>query len=283
MLQYLNLWDNGQPLNIFSIAPRLTTVRLEGEEPQEIALPTNQLTKLSVSCRLSNQCIKVLSSCPNVTHCAFLWLSDHRRLIPVCAPLLESLELGFVDEYVDILGRVFDCFTLPVARELSIHATGQYFPEFNFISLVSRSSCSLQSLSLSNLKLGGRQLINCLRVIPSLQKLSLRHVLTDIDQVFRESEPYYSLTSSSSSTPYLIPNLKSFEWIGHFYSDCTLLVSFLRSRWEADALPGIARLESVKFNIYDNYIPDGFALDHLGYLLDEGMKVEFVILGKRWL
>jgi hypothetical protein len=280
------MWDWDEitaDLDMFSVAPRLRNVFLEGYHLQTFVLPTNQSTKLSVECDYIDECVALLRRSPHVIDCAFRGISSwdigESHLL---AARLESLELGVSEE--DMTSEVFDCITMPAIRKLSCSSFTDLpdeFPRTSFTSLMSRSSCSLQALSLHNFQISDPDFIDCLRAVPSLCDLSITNI--DIsNEVFRMLNPFYPPNPDTSA---LLPNLKSIQYTGDLDLDLTILVDFLRSRWEqgeSAGPPNVSRLDSVKILTAMPVIPEPPLLTWLQYLAKQGMAITLVTTEGSW-
>jgi hypothetical protein len=175
-------------------------------------------------------------------------------------------------------------------HNFSCCADRQFFPHFSFISLIFRSSCSLQTLSLHNFQISENNFIECLQAIPSLQNLSLTNMITP--KILRMLNPCVSNAGPSNN---LLPNLRTIECSGSldpFGTDFSALVSLLRSRWANRGLApfnhsetvSIARLrvQSGKFEAIGTGVPDAHTLAQLLQLVEEGMNVVLSTTAGYW-
>jgi F-box-like len=280
-------------METFNVAPELQTVGIRGPFVHTITLPTNQLTVLTIECASVDECLAVLRDCPRVTDCSFFGLGYFRLATYTSAPLLESLELEFVDHFAQEVGRVFDCLEIPAVRWLYCQASGHTFPDSNFISLISRSSCSLRTLFLADFIFEDDAFIECLRAVPSLHRLSLHRVYTGVaTATFWMLDPFN--TPIVGLSDYLLPNLKEFELVDYGPLSFPALLSFLRSRrghgngtltklLSAESSGVISQLQLVKVEVEEAQVLDGHALVGLRQLVEEGMKIELVTAGRNWL
>ena len=288
-LQYISLrnatweWDEmTADLDIFRVAPRLRNVFLESYHPQALVLPTDQLTKLSVECYYIDKCMSLLRCCPHITDCTLGCLVRWNiGEVHVHAAQLQSLQLSIA---AGITSEVFNCLTIPAIRHLScsLFEWEDEFPRTNFTSLISRSSCSLQTLSLQNFRISDVDFIECMRAVPSLCELSIINVHIS-NQVFRMLDPSHPPDTDTSGT--VLPNLKAFEYAGDLNLDFVILTNFLHSRWEREESTGpltISRLDSAKFSMHTTGAPDPPLLTYLQNLAQRGMSISLVTRSGSW-
>jgi hypothetical protein len=270
-------------LEMFSVAPLLRRLDMRGIDLYDFDLPTDQVTKLTLECDYVSEFLDMLRDSPLAINCLCGGLSipnPSDQLHHARASQLDTLQLGFELDYDGSISDVFDALTLPVLRELSCYASEHDFPHSSFISLISRSSCSLQSLCLESWKTSDSQFVECLGAMPSLQKLFLTEV-TITNETLRLLDAYHPPDGNRSNCS--LPNLIVFEFRGpvdDFKLDPTVLVSFMRSRrFHAESMPSdngqshIARIQSVKFESVDSAVPDDNILAYLQYLVYDGMEI----------
>ena len=229
----------------------------------------------------------VLQSCPYLVDCTLE--SDfivHNELSDLHMTRLESLKIGVPWE--PDFTAVFNCLTIPSAQNLSCYVLSgrANFPHSNFISLMSRSCCSLLTLSLSDLQIQAREIIECLRVVPSLQKLCLNNTAIT-------NETFRMLTRHNLNLPNgLLPNLRVLKCFGIITFDFAVLENLLRSRWEpndsesilADGEPDqLSRLQCVEFRTIGVGVPEPYLLSNLRDLAREGMKITITTADGEWL
>jgi hypothetical protein len=289
-LEFISLnsesWDWNEVsafFGMFSIAPRLRNVSLEGYHLQSFVFPTHQIAKLYVGLDYVDECVDFLRRCPHVIEvsmrCITSWDIGASNLH---AAQLESLDLcaghGTAPE-------IFDLLTLPALRKLSCtpyHKSSNEFPHTNFISLISRSSCSLHKLSLNAFRLSLANLIECLRAVPSLCQLSLSNIGIG-NEAFQILNSNYSHNHDDSNC--LLPNLKEFQYAGTFDLDFVVLGNLLRSRWEAEEFPEllkVSRLESCKVTTSVAGTPDPPLLNSFRSLVQQGMVIQLVTADGSW-
>jgi hypothetical protein len=115
-----------------------------------------------------------------------------------CAPYLETLELIFDSPCEDHqISSLFDSLIAPALRQFSC-GTLCMESHSSCISLASRSSCTLQSLSLYDWEISDSKLDECLRAVPSIHTLLLSELTDseeDSEEIFRMLEPCSSATT----------------------------------------------------------------------------------------
>jgi hypothetical protein len=303
-LQYLSLQvdeaeEERNTLDMFSIAPQLHAVHLEGGDtfsitPQavhltgdfSVSLPTSQLSTLHIN-NYFNKCLDALRLCPYVVDCVFNADAALIDGLPpqVSAPLLESLTIN-IFENSDVLATIFDTLTIPAAYELICRGIDMLmkFPHTSFISLISRSSCSLQILSLEGFDITESDLTECFRAVPLLRELSLYDIGITQD-IFQMLHPGYP--SNSHLSDILLPKLERFKYSGDIKIDPTVLTSFLKSRWDGSEailvngeLQSVAQFKSVRLCLKEFGEPDPHLLIQLKDLAKEGMEIMFKRYGR---
>jgi hypothetical protein len=177
-------WFEGDPLQMFSVAPKLREVHCENFPHRSIVFPLAQLTDLPAYHCNSMQCLEVLEVAARLTHASFkittfswtpkLEVASMRAAIPglqlrrVFAPRLRSFQLSVPTPR--IVATLVDNLVL---RELSITNAGSAHsgPFAHIPKFINRSACSLLFLSLVGLQLDDDDLLQCMQVMPSLIEL----------------------------------------------------------------------------------------------------------------
>jgi hypothetical protein len=167
---------------------------------------------------------------------------------------------------------------------MSCCAIGEcFFPDESFVSLMARSSCSLQTLSLENLIMTDKQFIACLRAAPSLCELSSSDV-SITNEAFR-----MLYASDPPNANKLLPNLKVFKYLGNIDLDFSVLACLLRSWWNnrecglfGSMSSRIIQVESVMFQTKGNGVPDDNSLAQLRQLISEGMQIGLSTADRHW-
>jgi hypothetical protein len=196
---------------------------------------------------------------------------------PLLHTQLESLEIEAGSQ--EDAAYAFNALAVPAARDLTCIGDLYRFPHESFFSLVSRSSCSLQTLSLNYVVISNDELIQCLRVVPSLRKLSLSRLKIT-------NETFWTLNPSNPDiTNGLLPVLESFHYNGRNLTlDFHILMSFLynRSEWNESTPIRVARLESVEICSMMPGVPSRQSLTSMRYLVQKGMKISITTADGIW-
>lgn len=254
-----------------------------------------------------SQCLDFLSECRGLRRCTIKFSVCSETAMTHDTPsrdirstiTLEYLEhLSIVvsksppgDLLYPYLKEILDNLTVPALTELEIDHSyeGVSDPIPAFTSLVLRSSCALQTLSvylLDRTNTSGDALIPLLLLSPDLTDLKLEKVMWGWpDQAIPGSSPGDALlipmAEASPSSPVICPKLENLTLthsVGSYIS-IAVLQRFLTSR--VHPRPGCARLKSVDIRRsppYTDYsdmsvpIPDSFLDDVAGWR-DAGMSV----------
>jgi hypothetical protein len=277
---------DGDPLRMFSVAPKLREVHCEHFPHRSVVFPLAQLTDLpAYHCNIM-ECLDVVEIAARLTHASFKittfrWTPKLevasgststpvglQQLHQVFATRLRSLQLSVPTPR--IVATLLDNLILPTLRELSISnaALAHSGPFTHIPQFIKRSACSLLSLSLIGLQLNDDDLLQCMQVMPSLIELTISDSYEITKQTIR------NLTPNMTLYPPLLPNLQRLE-ISSFglTIDYMELHGMLRARW-VGAGRGIARLESVV--IGDDYLGQDareLGIPLLQELIAEGMHI----------
>ena len=257
-------WDGSElpqwHFSIIGTAPRLhrvSFVHFQGV-PHNLPLPWARLTELSLETNQTasslnhNEALVTLKQCPNLQRCTLcIYPSLPGGFIPPSEPIklpaLHTFRIHAYQENSDDLTVVFDHLFTPSLVKLAVIASisddfisspAQHVP---FRSLLTRSSCPLESLTLSQNPISPKALIECLYLVPALTTLfvtdckvtwppddedpeTLPPILSD--ELLRLLTP-----TNPESSDCLVPNLKSVN-----LAQCTaisdeVLMEFIQSRW----------------------------------------------------
>ena len=276
-------WDGGTlpqwHFSIFGTAPRLhrvSFVHFQGD-PHNLPLPWARLTELSIetdqnpSSLNSCEALATLKQCPNLQSCTL----DIRPSIPrnitatpelVKLLALHTFRLRVYPENLDDLTAVFDHLFTPSLIGLAvtvfinydfISSPAQHVP---FRSLLTRSSCPLESLTLSQNPISPEALIECLHLVPALTTLFVTDCISmwppphngvpeTLPPILNNELLRVLTPTNPESSDCLVPHLKSVK-----LSQCTaiadeVLIDFIQSRWQrplADIEAGISCPTSIE-------------------------------------
>ena len=194
-----------------------------------------RISNLILGIRLTvKNCIDLLSCCSQIVHCSFarVTLNSYMQTIdrkpPISLPYLQSLWL-----WTDCdVGPLFDSLRLPHLTTLSVEYVDQLindiWPQSEFASLISRSSCLLQKLRLHQISMSYDILIACLSCVASVMELSIRDgakCLNDTVLAAMSYQPHKGIP--------LVPQLEVIHFRGFAYSD-QALVTMIESRWRSN-------------------------------------------------
>jgi hypothetical protein len=267
------LSTQGQPIRMFSIAPQLRNVELSGLLLEKVVLPMHHVTQFSLSFNSIRECLNVIDS-PRLTRGVFtnILKVDSTALNAVSAPHLESLTLQSVYALTELL-RLLTC---PALRELVIMAPMVSLS--NLASLIARSSCSLERLSLTGDRIERSELFKCLRLSPTLVELSLSSKNLG-DEIMQLIDPH----PDCGSSPCLLPNLEVMEYVGSFSVDGLKLGAMLLSRQGACANGEVSHLRRVSLQTKAYIRPGIRAMAQYRQLTTAGMDLSVGNDKEKWL
>jgi len=247
----LNFWYDllAESVDTFEDAPQLCSLRLKyGVDPFVLKLPWTQLTdfRLLAAYYTLDQCLEILSHTINLATCELRLegsaLRETRPLIQL--PRLHTLQIYMGPTH----GGLFDHLILPALCHLGYKDDSGVWPHSEFISLLSRSSCSLRTLSFrfSHTPMSDNELIECLQCTPMLTELQWNGSPTAVLARLTHRE------SASSQTHCLVPKLKHLMFERHTEFDEIAFVEMIRSRWRTSEMdmantPGdkVVRIRSI--------------------------------------
>jgi hypothetical protein len=194
---------------------------------------------------------------------------------------LRSLHIK-VDHAQD-LACTLHCITLPALRNFTVEwvaaETGPW-PQRHFMSLLSRSSCSVKKFRLLGMSPTEDDLIGCLEEMPALTHLEV-HPSWAAGTV--AARLLGRLTCSGpNDASCLAPKLELVNFMdGRGFSD-QMFVDMIASRWRlglGDGLDGVAQSDHVAriicVRLHNRYQPHPQALVRLEEFRQEGLDVEF--------
>ncbi|KAJ7262933.1 hypothetical protein C8J57DRAFT_1719165 [Mycena rebaudengoi] len=274
--------EDGVTITAFSDAPQLREVYIPRGSLSFIKLPWNQLTTLDLEETLS---LKVLKQTPNLEVLSFSTSDsddedsdDAWTIVPIVLTKLHTLKIGPFSTFADC--NVLHGITLPALRTLEV---GQHLDIEPLRSLISRSSCALQTMHLYDRS--AQETIECLRLSETLEHLTLEFVsrwadFAGEDESGMENE-YSDLFHFLEDGQ--LPALKTLSFHDFpVHIDAALLTSMLNSRRESR---GVARLES--FRLAFHHAERCYEEDHvsnLRSLLTDGssIHIEWATQGPPW-
>jgi hypothetical protein len=209
-------------IDIFEVAPQLTSITFRCNALHHFIIPWTQLTIIRMSAKLTlDECHEMLLRALNLVEC-HLRVSgeqlDPSRAICHLAHL-RILHIEVDDPDFDP-GNLFEHLSLPALH--SFHYKDEHldseltWPQAQFVSLLSRSSCSVKKFSLSfpSGSLQNDDLMECLRLMPLLLHLTL-----DASFITNEALALLSLSySTDSQANCLVPKLNCLKLRPHWMS-----------------------------------------------------------------
>lgn len=309
-LEILELRDSAWPytphnraLDLFSIAPRLTTVILGRRIlPLMFHLPWDQINELK-SQSMTAKPKHLMKVAQKFTNLAVLrvyepWMEKYTHRIPpesVILANLKSLKIKREERHGSLyippktMDALLSIISVPSIESLSLYkvdVTNQFIP------MLSRTNSLLTSLSLCHLlNLSEETLIRCLELTPALIKLKYREntfFRTCSGLLFRRLTPQLSEGENGNglSDPCLVPQLKILDLSLSIYAEPENmgklemeidLVDMLTARWKSrndSTTPQVSRLECVNLDYIFSETPSGSgALARLRALQWDGLPM----------
>ncbi|KAJ6532010.1 hypothetical protein B0H19DRAFT_1005659 [Mycena capillaripes] len=263
-------------LSLMLSAPRLRNCTwVSNTDLGTFRAPFPQLTTLFLERPLiAEDFMHILREGVNIESCQFFVLAAAgSSLDPPAVPVVLRHNLRRLNLTADLFGRLFNELELPCLTHLSVrrfdnvpHPAAPVWPQKEFMSLLMRSKCSLESISLSDMDISPDQMIDCLRhTSATLEKLILsndhrrRHTILN-DDVLRLLTWAPNTGGSQLS---VCPRLSTVKfWNCHSSTD-GVLADMVESRWQARD-GGPTKLLSMAFLMLDcNHVEDLRRLDML--------------------
>ncbi|KAJ6490750.1 hypothetical protein C8R47DRAFT_458400 [Mycena vitilis] len=249
-------------------------------------LPLHQLTTLWCACVSLSSCVQLLRDASSLLHGTFQVEDDPSTLQAVSIvqhSRLQHLELGAADPDEDRLFYnpmpLLKCLTIPSLNNLALDfpwSRDIAIPPADispFLSFVSRSSCQLHTLCLSDMPTTSDELIECLKATPSLVHLKLTPVPTSADM--------NAVFAQCTGPVDFLPKLESFHTYFPSALDLPRVIVVIRmASWRWAAVPaGMTRLRSFRLR-YDGA---GYGWDSTGRLFDEKTRSHHRTIGLEFL
>ncbi|KAE9393876.1 hypothetical protein BT96DRAFT_209677 [Gymnopus androsaceus JB14] len=268
-------------LDCFEHAPKLFAVSTDCLYPAESDLRWEQLTSLDVL-EARDENITLLSQC---TGLAVLKLRSGSTVSfgssSISLASLKSFTFVLTRKRKSSLEKILSSFAFPSLTELMLYSeynsnANIIWPLDAFATFISRSSCILTTLSLSNVIISDLNLIAALRLLPSLANLSTNNLLDPTGGSPLTSH-FVSSMHGLSAAP-LLPKLQSLsiKLLRTSFDDAAF-IGMISSRWMPDPATGLDCLRSLVFHFLDREL-DVELYEPLWRLDRMGMRV--VITGK---
>jgi hypothetical protein len=262
--------------DILSSAPQLDEIQLSSCKLDSYAFLSRNVARISLSHTSLTEYLKILANIPSLNHCTITAISPiGHKALPVVnttalvANCLESLTI--CETYHLPASNLLDRITAPSLRELVINARPSSFPLPNIISFITRSSCTLQRLSLSCIGIQGSSLFECLQLTPSLVELNLSSASLRNEYITLIS-PYP--ISGARFAGCLLPQLQLLTYEGHLDINSLELNIMLLARWQQNVEGKVALLKRVHLRLKGDL--KTFALPQHPQRVAEGMYLFIV-------
>jgi hypothetical protein len=203
----------------------------------------------------------------NASHLEMCTISIIRSQDPLCHPVVRNDNLRELNIYdCDDLAPLFESLALPALRNLSC----EYFylwPRDEFLSLIHRSSCTLQKLVLLATSFdGGHSIAECLRFTSNLLELELLE-----GSCTAITGDFFRDMALHSSPPCLLPKLQRLKVSRDISFDYNAFAAMVESRWRVNPSHGtthvaVERMQRVEVCLIEGYEVNG---DYLLYDVDE--------------
>ena len=217
-------------LDAFEVAPRLRSLRTT-LLPNTLMVPLEQLEYLDICLITQKGCIDWLMRCPNLVECRLHLNKDQSVALhssfTAHLPRLTKLDLWAMEDCG--LQCLFDSLVTPMLSDLQIrHPKSVHWAQASFISL-RRSASTVRKLHLGYIPLTDVQIIECLRLLPSLMELIIdfRNGATPTDTTL---EQLIYQPSKQSACPSLCPRLQIITLGGQLHIKGQVLGDMIASR-----------------------------------------------------
>jgi hypothetical protein len=263
-------------MDFLQTAPRLRNAGFMGWSSGRQVLPWSQLTHLRMVSIMHTdhdlgmtevEALETLSLCSNLQFCSL-------NLVPsqaasktfdqaVTITSLESLQLhAFCDSYIK---PFLDHITVPNVCDVEICTSGGSlgpWPQEEVTSLLSRASSTMKRLALHEAWISTEQLVQCLRLLPSLVTFSFRdsgpmsdhpHVINS--ELLEALTPEPCASSTLQESQGLGRALEAIDLKLRYPLSEKALQSFLQSR--RGTVDGVAKLRWAKFDFDRRHSADG--------------------------
>ena len=229
-------------------------------------------------------CYDWLSRCPNLVKCKLDINEDHdphQTLPTINLPRLTGLQINANDSLGGTLDDLFPYLVTPVLSHLLIEYSFRWGQ--SLASLLERSKCSIRQLHLLNFPSHHAELIECLRMLPSLAEIIIQHATPTspaIPSILLQHLTYRPPKLPSFSL--LCPRLQAITLEGFRNVDGEVFGDNA-SRWniragESDVVDDqtsqVVRLKSVTINLCDGL--DVRTKARLMKFKDEGLELNII-------
>ncbi|KAJ6447476.1 hypothetical protein C8R47DRAFT_1231414 [Mycena vitilis] len=219
-LERLDVNADWTGVDVFQVAPRLTSVTYRGRVDNVPDMPWGQLrsfTYLSDSDEDATYFLSLLSRCPNVvtflSRVALSQLPDDTPLTSHVEFLTLAIDLANIPDDASHIGRIFETLTLPSLKSLVVrprkldNSSPPVWDPEQFLGLADRSSfrSHLTRLEIDAI-ITDEGLLGCLAVLPHLGELILSDCTFNEEHVVINDTLLRGLVHKADATT-LVPNL----------------------------------------------------------------------------
>ena len=163
------------PITIFEAAPRLSRLTMRFNVSfHSLEVPWTRITTLACKGPTLDEFHEVLQGAPNIVECN-LYIGRSDRELDPARPMIQHEHLCIFNIVAyNESGSLLDRLSLPALQSFEYDNDTGRWPQREFISLISRSGCSVEKLVLRSQRLWlDDDLIECIRYMPSLVHLEL--------------------------------------------------------------------------------------------------------------
>jgi F-box-like len=268
------LWS--EPCSILYVAPRLDEVRLSNCRLGEYYLHMLQIKRVWLRDAFLDECLAVLGT-TSLTHCTLVDIKETDGLTPVTAVIRTSRLKSLTVNSTWGISQLLDRLMAPDMLNLDVVVTNVVLPLSKFVLFIKRSSCPLQSLSLSGVGIYGTQLFECLQLIPSLVELELSSISLR-DEIVQLLGPFPTPGHSQC----LLPNLRVLGYKGRLNFNSLSISGILLFRWRQGTNSRVAQLRRVNLKTI-LHISDVPAISQYRQLVAEGLDLSIGTDRESWL
>ncbi|CAA7269988.1 unnamed protein product [Cyclocybe aegerita] len=218
-------------------SPELTHLSLTCLYLRSIKFQWEVLTSLNLESFYIDETLEMLRQTPRLVDFTLRRIlgGDDRHTLPEDCIILPALEhLNIVNDKGADLQALINKITTPVLRKLAFSSEGSLPPPIqDFVTLISRSACALESLSFTECGLLEQRLLILLRAVPSLTSFKLDMpvgVLNNsplTDAVLRACDPAYA---QAEKVACLLPLLEELTYSGTQVFTWPCLTQMIHSR-----------------------------------------------------
>jgi len=267
----LDTWEQLGAVNIFEFAPKLRALYLGPQiQPLDVHVPWSQLTHLRANTNV-DKWHAVLTLVPNIVTLDVQLSTGWGDVTPTHTLPYPIIQLSQLTKLTlspsSNLGQFFNYLSLPMLRDLCYEGEFLRWSYQQFIALLSRSSCSLRSLTINNSDLREDELGQILEHTPEL--IEFRLGTCDI--------PLTANTMSRlmyQKVPCLVPKLRYLDFYWDVRFDHRGFVDMIESRWRLEEST-ISRIQTVK--VRKAVCLDRLALIRCRQLLFEGLNLQLMV------